>query len=152
MAVVRTHLCHIAAVQRSCRFMAPASWCHKCHHAGVVTCVFTSHSPDASVLLQRLPVQLQLEPVSRELYRLRGALPTLATRTHFEEAVNSSQFIVVKGETGSGKSTQLPQYLADMASLQGQVRHVLTVHCLSVTFHSQSLVVDVKQPLFALTK
>lgn len=73
------------------------------------------------MFLQRLPQEQQAAAVHRELYRLRGALPTLAARTQFENAVNSSQFIVVKGETGSGKSTQLPQYLADMGSLKGQV-------------------------------
>lgn len=76
----------------------------------------------------------------RELYRLEGALPTLAKRTQFEEAVNSGQFIVVKGETGSGKSTQLPQYLADMGSLQGQVtraRPTLCQQTLSLNSHHE---------------
>jgi HrpA-like RNA helicase len=42
-------------------------------------------------------------------------------RREFEKAVHAGQFIVVKGETGSGKSTQLPQYLADMRGIDGQV-------------------------------
>ncbi len=57
----------------------------------------------------------------RELYRLQGALPALAVRREFEAAINAGQFVVVKGETGSGKSTQLPQYLADMRGICGQV-------------------------------
>ena len=55
------------------------------------------------------------------MYRLEGALPALAVRPEFEAAVNAGQFTVVKGETGSGKSTQLPQYLADMRCVQGRL-------------------------------
>ena len=62
-----------------------------------------------------------LAALSRELYRLEGALPALAVRREFEQQIQAGQFLVVKGETGSGKSTQLPQYLADMHSIQGQV-------------------------------
>ena len=59
--------------------------------------------------------------LAREVYRLESALPALAVRPEFEKAVRAGQFIVVKGETGSGKSTQLPQYLADMRGIDGQV-------------------------------
>ncbi len=59
--------------------------------------------------------------MAREVYRLQNALPALAMRREFEKAVHAGQFIVVKGETGSGKSTQLPQYLADMRGIDGQV-------------------------------
>ena len=64
-----------------------------------------------------------LAALARELYRLEGALPALAVRKEFEAAIEAGQFVVVKGETGSGKSTQLPQYLVDMRCIQGkQVR------------------------------
>lgn len=59
--------------------------------------------------------------LAREVYRLESALPALAVRPEFEKAVRAGQFIVVKGEIGSGKSTQLPQYLADMRGIDGQV-------------------------------
>lgn len=62
--------------------------------------------------------EVTLAALARELYRLEGALPALAVRRQFEAAIQAGQFVVVKGETGSGKSTQLPQYLADMRCLQ----------------------------------
>lgn len=68
-----------------------------------------------------MPPERTLAALSRELYRLEGALPALAVRREFEDKVQAGQFVVVKGETGSGKSTQLPQYLADMRGIQGQV-------------------------------
>ena len=68
-----------------------------------------------------MPPHPTIAALHRELYRLEGALPALAVRPDFEKAVRAGQCIVVKGETGSGKSTQLPQYLADMQGIQGQV-------------------------------
>lgn len=51
--------------------------------------------------------------VKRETFRLRARLPALALRRPFIEAAKAHRCLVVKGETGSGKSTQLPVYLAD---------------------------------------
>ena len=57
----------------------------------------------------------------RELFRLTHRLPALAKREEFEAIVKDNQFVVVKGETGSGKSTQLAQYLADMPEFTGKL-------------------------------
>ena len=60
--------------------------------------------------------------LKRELFRFETALPTLSWRAEFEDKVRSRQVVVVKGAAGCGKSTQLPQYLADMLDPQcGQV-------------------------------
>ena len=50
----------------------------------------------------------------RELYRLSAALPALALRSVIVEAVLRNPCVVIKGATGSGKSTQVTQYLAEM--------------------------------------
>eukprot|EP00668_Euglena_longa_P025454 GGOE01031812.1.p1 GENE.GGOE01031812.1~~GGOE01031812.1.p1 ORF type:complete len:1855 (+),score=435.37 GGOE01031812.1:351-5567(+) len=68
---------------------------------------------DVNGLLQRL---------KREVFHLTPPapgkpLPALAMRSEFQRCVRENPFVVVKGETGSGKSTQLPQYLADMPEL-----------------------------------
>ncbi|KAL3130393.1 hypothetical protein ABBQ38_008218 [Trebouxia sp. C0009 RCD-2024] len=69
-------------------------------------------------------VRAQMDPeptlaaLAREVYCLEGALPALAVRKEFEAAVEAGQFVVVKGETGSSKSTQLPQSLVDMRCIQ----------------------------------
>lgn len=57
-----------------------------------------------------------LARLDREVVRLRTRLPTLAKRGDFEQQMLSttSNVLVVKGETGSGKSTQLPAYIADL--------------------------------------
>eukprot|EP00698_Gefionella_okellyi_P003095 TRINITY_DN128_c0_g3_i1.p1 TRINITY_DN128_c0_g3~~TRINITY_DN128_c0_g3_i1.p1 ORF type:complete len:1956 (-),score=417.65 TRINITY_DN128_c0_g3_i1:56-5923(-) len=58
--------------------------------------------------------------LKREVYRLGARLPALARRTQMEDALRQGRFVVVKGHTGSGKSTQLPQYIADMAENAGK--------------------------------
>ena len=43
--------------------------------------------------------------------RQKKELPSFAYRQEFLDAVKANQILVVVGETGSGKTTQLPQYL-----------------------------------------
>ena len=50
----------------------------------------------------------------REARRLEIALPALSLRDEIEDCVKRHQFVVIQGATGSGKSTQLPQYLSEM--------------------------------------
>lgn len=45
-------------------------------------------------------------------------LPIYQYRHKLIEAVKENQFLVVTGETGSGKTTQLPQYLYQAGELQ----------------------------------
>nr|GEZ81887.1 ATP-dependent RNA helicase DEAH11, chloroplastic-like [Tanacetum cinerariifolium] len=51
--------------------------------------------------------------INRECHRLQDALPIFAYRKHILSQVYSQQVMVLIGETGSGKSTQLVQFLAD---------------------------------------
>lgn len=51
------------------------------------------------------------EALGVECYRLKAALPMYARRKDILDLVKTSQVSVVLGETGSGKSTQLVQYL-----------------------------------------
>lgn len=43
----------------------------------------------------------------------RESLPAFKLRKSFLQAMDENQVLIVKGETGSGKTTQLPQYLAE---------------------------------------
>ena len=49
--------------------------------------------------------------VGRECHRLDAALPMYAKKSSIVETVRENQVCVVLGETGSGKSTQMTQYL-----------------------------------------
>ncbi|GIQ84572.1 hypothetical protein KIPB_006091, partial [Kipferlia bialata] len=48
-----------------------------------------------------------------EIKRVRESLPIAACRDHLVELVKSQQILIVEGATGSGKTTQLGQYLLD---------------------------------------
>lgn len=69
----------------------------------------------------------------RELFRLTSLLPALAKRQDFEKAVIENQFVVVMGQTGSGKSTQLTQYLADMPQFANQMVGFFDLICYDLT-------------------
>jgi HrpA-like RNA helicase len=64
-----------------------------------------------------------LSQMFREVKRLEAALPALCMRDHIEKALRNPdhRFVIVKGHTGSGKSTQLPQYIGDMEDFAGKV-------------------------------
>ncbi|KAM9923302.1 hypothetical protein OXX59_005264 [Metschnikowia pulcherrima] len=54
-----------------------------------------------------------IEPPSRyaDIQEVRRSLPAYRYRQRFLDAMSQSQVLIVVGETGSGKTTQLPQYL-----------------------------------------
>ncbi|VDL88865.1 unnamed protein product [Schistocephalus solidus] len=49
----------------------------------------------------------------------RAKLPTFAKKQEIVETINSNQVVVISGETGCGKTTQIPQYLLEDAILRG---------------------------------
>ncbi|XP_077221546.1 ATP-dependent RNA helicase DEAH11, chloroplastic-like [Tasmannia lanceolata] len=57
-------------------------------------------------------VQIQ-HMILRECWRLKAGLPIYSHRSEILRQINSHQVMVLVGETGSGKSTQLVQFLAD---------------------------------------
>ncbi|OQR82251.1 hypothetical protein ACHHYP_16328 [Achlya hypogyna] len=87
-------------------------------------------SPDEAILVAELEAQLHVFQDlqrsfsvatngdkyrrKRELYRFKARLPAYAKRNEIEAAVGASRYVVVQGQTGSGKSTQVPQYLAEL--------------------------------------
>ena len=66
----------------------------------------THLSQDEGLIAEKLnktPLQLQSE-----------TLPLYPNRTRLFEAIRDHQIIVLIGETGSGKTTQIPQYLHEI--------------------------------------
>ncbi|CAF2389634.1 unnamed protein product [Rotaria sp. Silwood2] len=54
-----------------------------------------------------------LNRVKREIERLKARLPIYARCQQLIDIINSNRVIILKADTGSGKSSQLIQYLAD---------------------------------------
>lgn len=61
----------------------------------------------------------EADPACATLRASRAALPIAAVRGAVDAALTTGDAIVVCGETGCGKSTQVPQYLLDDATLRG---------------------------------
>lgn len=52
-----------------------------------------------------------LKPASDEIAEVRKSLPVYQLRESFLKSIDQNQVLIVVGETGSGKTTQLPQFL-----------------------------------------
>ena len=50
----------------------------------------------------------------------RYTLPINQTQEHILETINRHQVTIIRGETGSGKTTQVPQYILDQYIKQGR--------------------------------
>ncbi|RDD43329.1 ATP-dependent RNA helicase DEAH12, chloroplastic [Trichoplax sp. H2] len=59
-------------------------------------------------------IQKVMQRIKVEIKRVSLRLPIYARRYEIQQLVNSNQVIVIKGETGSGKSTQIAQYIAEL--------------------------------------
>lgn len=55
------------------------------------------------------------------MQQFRKALPIFEYREKIEKTVKESDFCIVTGDTGSGKSTQLPQYMMDSEVIRQQI-------------------------------
>ena len=55
-----------------------------------------------------------------EMQKFRQNLPSYAMRTELLEMIAENQVVVISGETGCGKTTQVPQFILDEALNQGK--------------------------------
>jgi pre-mRNA-splicing factor ATP-dependent RNA helicase DHX16 len=67
-------------------------------------------------VFQETQVITEAEKRKQTLAETRRLLPVFPFREQFIEAVRNHQVLIVEGETGSGKTTQLPQYLYEAVS------------------------------------
>ncbi len=65
---------------------------------------------------QDTKVTSEAEKRKQSLAETRRSLPVFPFREQFIQAVRDHQVLIVEGETGSGKTTQLPQYLYEAVS------------------------------------
>jgi HrpA-like RNA helicase len=60
-----------------------------------------------------LSSRLKKDKALKEITKLRSKLPITSFKDAITSAVESNQVILISGETGCGKTTQVPQYLLD---------------------------------------
>lgn len=82
--------------------------------------IFDSVKSRASRELFAKPTELRNQ-IFREIYRFKCRLGAFAKRLDMEKYFTSGhRFLIVQGQTGSGKSTQIPQYIADHPRFYGK--------------------------------
>ena len=67
----------------------------------------------ASENIQREHEKAQQKPAYRKMLQSRAKLPAAKKKTDFLAALANHQVVVVSGETGCGKTTQVPQFILD---------------------------------------
>lgn len=65
------------------------------------------------------PIQDKRDQKIKSILETRRSLPVFAYREELLEAVENYQTIIIVGETGSGKTTQIPQYLVEAGYTKG---------------------------------
>lgn len=73
----------------------------------------TEISPEASQRIQQEILARQTWPSYQDMLRQRANLPIAAYRTEIMNTIEDSQCIVLCGETGCGKSTQVPSFILE---------------------------------------
>ncbi|CAF2761381.1 unnamed protein product [Rotaria sp. Silwood2] len=107
-----------------CQFLHPDDWdpCEKGSECENTICPHTCHSLNRILRQQQIQggVEQQSQACSilksvkqRNIEREKAKLPILAAKDEFCRRLEKERVLVVTAETGSGKSTQLPQYAAE---------------------------------------
>lgn len=65
---------------------------------------------------QDAPALSQAELKKQSMQEVRRSLPVFPYREDLLAAIHEHQILVIEGETGSGKTTQIPQYLLEDVS------------------------------------
>ncbi|CAF2760986.1 unnamed protein product [Rotaria sp. Silwood2] len=83
----------------------------------VISCLSMKYNEILSLLRDNSDKMLQLQRIKqkleRELKRWQSHLPVYARRSDIIEKLKINQVLILKADTGSGKSTQIVQYLCD---------------------------------------
>ena len=82
---------------------------------------------------QETPALSQAELNKQSMQEVRRSLPIFPYRNDLLAAINDHQILVIEGETGSGKTTQIPQYLFEDVSSEANNCTTLTEKCFTHT-------------------
>lgn len=84
-----------------------------------------SEEQNGQKLASEMQQRVEENPESRSLAQQRQKLPIHAFQEEIVEAVNKNQVVLVAGETGCGKTTQVPQYIVDHCWANGRPCNIM---------------------------
>lgn len=73
-----------------------------------------------SLRMQNMQRSWQESPEGKKMLSLRRSLPAFKEKERLLQAIAQNQVIVISGETGCGKTTQLPQYILESETESGR--------------------------------
>jgi pre-mRNA-splicing factor ATP-dependent RNA helicase DHX16 len=74
---------------------------------------FVLHNKGTEVVIDEGPKISEKERKAMSIMEIRKSLPIFSYREQLLDAIENFQTLIIVGETGSGKTTQLPQYLME---------------------------------------
>lgn len=94
---------------------------------------------------QEAPALSQAELNKQSMQEVRRSLPIFPYREDLLAAIHEHQILVIEGETGSGKTTQIPQYLLENVSAESTncilylifIKHALLAHRTVIIIHNR---------------
>ncbi|GLH02661.1 ATP-dependent RNA helicase DHX8 [Gryllus bimaculatus] len=78
-------------------------------------------------LKTKLTDQMQNSPGYKRMMQVRSQLPVFESKDYILDMIKENQVVVISGETGSGKTTQVAQYILDdfILNNRGSVCHIV---------------------------
>ncbi len=70
---------------------------------------------ELDALLQRQQKQLHTSPSFSKMAAIRKSLPAASAASEILELIRTNRVVIIAGETGCGKTTQVPQFILDQA-------------------------------------
>ncbi|KAK3392177.1 P-loop containing nucleoside triphosphate hydrolase protein [Sordaria brevicollis] len=80
-------------------------------------------TPEQRILKEKIEAA---ERAAKSIQEVRKSLPVYAYRDAFLDAIKEYQVLILVGETGSGKTTQIPQYLHEAGYTEGGMKVACT--------------------------
>lgn len=76
-------------------------------------------------VLPQVPPDVKYSEQTAELKMFRDSLPIAEKRIEIMNAINREQVVLISGETGCGKTTQVPQFILEQSRQHNQPCRVI---------------------------
>ncbi|XP_024877807.1 putative ATP-dependent RNA helicase DHX57 [Temnothorax curvispinosus] len=86
------------------------------------------HINEENNLIKKGFMDKQKDPTYKKMQEVRKKLPVWSQKNEILEAIHKNQVVIISGETGCGKSTQIPQFVLDDWIINGIIQNGDNAH------------------------